>query len=312
MIIKKNDAKVQVDSVAAPIYLLSAFAVAYIIFNTFICIMLYHKIIFKIITPEIQDIAIAMLQDIDALTGVEQDEHALTAYFNEDGFDISIIRPIAEKTGSDYEYEKIAEKNWNAAWESHFEPVAVSDFCYIRADFHPAGTTFEHEIIITPKMSFGTGHHATTQMMITGMRSIDFRDKKTLDFGTGTGVLAILAEKLGSSDIIAIDNDSWSYENAKENCERNGTGKITVLSGGLEIVPLQTFDIVLANINRHILLEYMPAIAGRLLTDGILLLSGILANEDVDIIAQSAADNGLSNMNILIQDKWAGMRFRKQ
>lgn len=274
--------------------------------------MLYHKIIFKNIAPQSQDIAIALLQDIDALTGVEQDEHELIAYFNEGHFDVSLLKSIAEKTGGDYEYEKIAEKNWNAEWESNFEPVAVSDFCYIRADFHPAKETFTHEIIITPKMSFGTGHHATTQMMIKLMRTVDFRNKKVLDFGTGTGVLAILAEKSGAREITAIDNDSWSYENAKENCERNSTNNISVLLGGIETIPPPAFDIVLANINRHILLEYIPSIAERLLTGGILLLSGILANEDVDIIVQSAADNGFKKTGLLLQDKWAALCFSKQ
>lgn len=201
----------------------------------------------------------------------------------------------------------IAPQNWNARWEAGFEPVTVDGFCTIRAHFHPKGDT-EHDIIITPKMSFGTGHHATTQLMVTMMRDLPFSGKKVLDFGSGTGVLAILAGQLGAADILGIDIDDWVTENAVENGLQNGAPSIRFLTGSLEAVAGQGFDRILANINRHILLQYMEDMAAALNPGGQLLLSGILTADEA-LVAASAKMAGLNLVSRVDRAGWACMLF---
>jgi ribosomal protein L11 methyltransferase len=230
-------------------------------------------------TEEQQEILISQLQDTGA-SGFEQKDHELVAYFPEKDFNQEeldeVLRPYTVITS------RITEQNWNALWESNFEPVVVGDFCYVRAHFHkPLGNT-EHEIIITPKMSFGTGHHATTYMMMEQMKDLDFKEKSVFDFGTGTGILAILSEKLGAAEITAIDVDDWSIENAKENAERNGCSCIDVsLSSG---IPAKNFDIILANINRNVIVQYLPQLKNHVISNGILLLSGLMKSDEDDIV----------------------------
>jgi len=183
-----------------------------------------------------------------------------------------------------YSKSVIKEQNWNAVWESNFEPVRVADFVGIRAHFHPP---FEpkvlHEIKITPKMSFGTGHHATTYSVIQLMESIDFKGKSVYDFGTGTGILAILAEKLGAASVLAVDNDDWCIENATENIQNNDTEgiKIKKVDSALQTT---LFDIVLANVNRHIIEANLGEITQSASFNSILVLSGLLIEDQEDII----------------------------
>jgi ribosomal protein L11 methyltransferase len=148
----------------------------------------------------------------------------LLAYFNEEDFPSYDVQSLLN--GYNFQSNTIPEQNWNEEWEQNFQPVVVDDFCAVRAHFHAPISTVKHEIIITPKMSFGTGHHATTYMMMQQMQNIDFNNKSVFDFGTGTGILAILAEKCGAKEIIAIDNDEWSYKNAEENLEMNSVKKL--------------------------------------------------------------------------------------
>ena len=198
------------------------------------------------------------------------------------------------------------EQNWNAVWEQNFQPVIVEDFCAVRAHFHAPISNVQHEIIITPKMSFGTGHHATTYMMMQQMRSIDFRDKTVFDFGTGTGILAILAEKLGAAKITAIDVDDWSIENAKENFERNGCNRISVsLSSKL---PQDQFDIALANINRNVILQYMEQLLTIVKQEGLVLFSGLLAADEEDI-SKAAEQSGLRKTKRLERGGWISLLF---
>ena len=178
----------------------------------------------------------------------------------------------------------IKEQNWNAVWESNFEPVRVADFVGIRAHFHPH---FEpsvlHDIKITPKMSFGTGHHATTYSVIQLMESIDFKGKSVYDFGTGTGILAILAEKLGAASVLAVDNDDWCIENALENIQNNDAERIKIekVNSALQAT---LFDIVLANVNRHIIEANIGEITQLTSLNSILVLSGLLIEDQEDII----------------------------
>src|SRR5687767_8421631 len=174
---------------------------------------------------EQQEILISELNELGA-TGFEQTDTHLLAYFEEDNFKSYDVNELLK----DYSFHltTLPNQNWNSLWESNFEPVVVDDFCAIRADFHQPIKKVKHEIIITPKMSFGTGHHATTYMMMQQMRDIDFINKTVFDFGTGTGILAILAKKLGSSSVTAIDVDEWSIKNAEENFHWNNTDGIVL------------------------------------------------------------------------------------
>lgn len=178
----------------------------------------------------------------------------------------------------EYAEEKLETQNWNAVWEADFAPVFIDNFCAVRADFHLPIETVDYEIIVTPQMSFGTGHHETTSGMISLMRKIDFKDKKVLDFGCGTGVLAILASKLGAKDILGVDIDNNAYMNSIHNCAQNGVDHIRVMKGGLSVTD-DNYDVILANINRHVILDTLPSLSSKLNTGKPLLISGVLYSD---------------------------------
>jgi ribosomal protein L11 methyltransferase len=204
----------------------------------------------------------------------------------------------------------VPEQNWNELWESNFEPVIIEGLCTIRADFHHITVTTPYEIIITPKMSFGTGHHATTHLMMEAINHFGVKGQKVLDFGTGTGVLAILAEKLGAASITAIDNDEWAVANALENVVANGCKHIEVMQGSLEQVAETNFNVILANINRHILMEYMDSLHDKLAPQGMILMSGLL-EDDEKIIVDAAANVGLQNKSVTRRNGWISLMFSK-
>lgn len=242
--------------------------------------------------------------------GFEETDESLIAYMEEAHFDEEVIRSLAATLNLKFEKHALEQRNWNAEWEKNFEPVIIDGFCGVRADFHPVPKDVLYDIVITPKMSFGTGHHATTALMMTIMRELDFTGKTVLDFGTGTGILAILAELLGATQILGIDNDIWSYENALENCERNDTKHTVVMQSVLDdLDPELKYDIILANINRHILLQYMEQMAGLLSGSKLLLLSGILT-EDVEMIRASATAAGFIYVKHLTDNNWVCILFR--
>lgn len=250
-----------------------------------------------------QEELIALLEDYNP-TGFEQTDEMLKAYFEENNFAQDAISKVLEG----YEYIKtyVEEQNWNSIWEQNFQPVIVEDFCAIRAHFHKPISSVEHELIITPKMSFGTGHHATTYLMMQQMRDIDFENKTVFDFGTGTGILAILAEKLGAEKIIAIDVDDWSIENAKENFSHNHCSKITVsLSSNL---PHKQFDVALANINRNVLLDYMRQLSKIVKPNGFLLLSGLMVADET-VITAAASQSSFQMQKRLERDNWISLLF---
>ena len=252
---------------------------------------------------EQQDILISELADMGA-EGFEQTDSHLIAYFPEQNFPAYEVQQLLN--GYVSAIATLQEKNWNEEWERNFQPVVVGEFCAVRADFHPPVPGVQHEIIITPKMSFGTGHHATTWMMMEQMSAMDFRERSVFDFGTGTGILAILAEKLGASSVTAIDIDEWSVRNTEENIERNGCAKIRVTQS-VEIPP-QTFDLILANINRNIILEYMERLATALKPDGYILFSGLL-EEDREGIHEAAQDCGFQLKNASGRNKWISLLY---
>jgi ribosomal protein L11 methyltransferase len=255
-----------------------------------------------------KEIAVAHILDAGFST-IEETDEGLKVYLNEKDGSGSFRKLLSELDIANYKESIIAETNWNNLWESNFEPVIVNDFCAIRADFHSAITNVQYEIIITPKMSFGTGHHATTYMMIEQMKTIDCNDKTIFDFGTGTGVLAILAEKLGAAAVTAIDNDNWSIENAAENITRNDCTKINLYKS--EKVPSgMPFDIILANINRNVILENLSLLYNQLKPGSILLLSGLLAEDEADITA-AATKLSLQKGPVLQKTGWISIRFLK-
>ena len=231
----------------------------------------YIQLHFTDILASEQELLIAQLADL-GFDAFEQGDNFLKACIAGSSYDESILNGIVDINRYSVSVEIIEQVNWNAEWERSFQPVIVEDFCAIRASFHSHIDTVLHEIVITPKMSFGTGHHATTYQVIQLMQDINFVGKSVLDFGTGTGVLAILAEKLGAKEVLAIDNDEWSINNASENIETNKCLKIE-LTRADHIASDRQFDIILANINKHVILENLPPIAKQLLPGGVLIVS---------------------------------------
>ncbi len=214
----------------------------------------------------------------------EEQENDVKAYATRDEAKLDELKQWFKHQSLSFQESTIKETNWNSAWESNFQPVEIPKQVYIRADFHPSKPGYEHEIIITPKMSFGTGHHATTKMMMSAMLELDFKHKKVLDFGTGTGILSILAEKLGAVEILAIDNDQWSFENAIENISLNEMYNIKVECKN-HLKELPSFDIILANINKNILIEHAEQLQSILNKKGTIVISGLLS-VDYDEIAR--------------------------
>lgn len=271
--------------------------------------MRYVQCTFQIKDAGLREVFIALLSE-EGYDIFEETDDTLLACIDEEQFTATVAKDIAGQYKVEYSTDTIEQQNWNATWEQSFEPVRVDDFCLIRADFHKPADGVAHEIIVTPKMSFGTGHHATTQLMIEQMRDMEVTGKVVLDFGSGTGVLAILAGMLGGSSITAIDNDEWAYENAIENTERNNATGIKVLQGSLEVVANEQYDIILANINRHILLQYMSAMYNQLNDDGRLLISGILI-EDEPVLEQAAEAAGFKLLVKKSKNNWSSILFKK-
>lgn len=257
-------------------------------------------------SEEQQELLIGELSHLGA-NGFEQTQTHLLAYFDEASFPSYEVNKLIE--GYNSQAQTIVQQNWNAVWESNFQPVIVDDFCAVRAHFHEPVSDVQHEILITPKMSFGTGHHATTWMMMQQMREIDFKGKKVFDFGTGTGILAILAEKLGAASVTAIDNDEWSIENGKENKERNGCTHINLYYAST--VPDEQFDVILANINRNVILMHLPYIAKAVLPGSFILFSGLLSSDAEDVL-QACSDNGLLPVKQQSKNNWMSILLQLQ
>ena len=226
-----------------------------------------------------RDILIAQLSEIGFESFVETDS-GLEAYIQEGEFDEQELTKIPlfehEDFQISYQTKFIKDQNWNEIWEQSFEPIMVNNTCYVRAPFHEPVKDTEFDIVIEPKMSFGTGHHETTHLMIEELLGMNLENQSVLDMGCGTGVLAILSKKKGAGYVEAIDIDEWAYNNTLENVERNNTNDINVLLGGAECLKDQQFDVIIANINRNILTNDMSHYYKVLKSNGSLLLSGFL------------------------------------
>ncbi|HLA57046.1 MAG TPA: 50S ribosomal protein L11 methyltransferase [Flavobacterium sp.] len=227
-------------------------------------------------------------------------------FWTEDILDDMFILNSPQFTIS-YKIEEIEQVNWNEEWEKNFEPIDVDGKCHVRAPFHPK-TDAEFDIVIEPKMSFGTGHHETTHMMIQHLLETDVKGKKTLDMGCGTAILAILAEMKGAEPIDAIDIDNWCYLNSVENAERNNCTHISVYEGDAAMLKDRKYDVIIANINRNILLNDMQQYVDSLNKDGILLLSGFY-EEDIPFIDASCTEKGLTYVKKFSRNNWVSLKF---
>jgi len=266
----------------------------------------YLEITIPLPEKSLSEILVAELNEI-GFEGFEEGNAMLKAFIEKEQFQEDLLKAIVQKYALTFTTQEIAEKNWNEIWETGFDPVVVNDFCSIRASFHTPVSGTKYEIIITPKMSFGTGHHATTWLMISAMEKIDIRNKTVIDFGTGTGVLAILADKLGASAVTAIDNDEWSLENAAENFGMNNSNPIQ-LHFDTTIQSAEKYDIILANINKNVILNNLEAIKQHLAAKGVLLVSGLLCGDKQDIIT-AAASTGFDLKECIEKDGWMCINF---
>ena len=242
-------------------------------------------------------------------------ENGLEAFIVSDVFNDSELKNLLTnfvfETSIDYKVTKIESKNWNEEWEKHyFEPIIIDNECVIHSSFHKNIPEAKYDIVIDPKMSFGTGHHETTSLVIGELLKMDLMGKKVLDMGCGTSVLAILAAMRGATDLLAIDIDSWCVENSVENIALNKISGINIKQGGAELLANQHFDIILANINRNILLADMEHYAACLSTNGQLYMSGFYS-EDIPLIEAEANKNGLNLISSKLNNNWAVVKTVK-
>jgi len=268
-----------------------------------------YNFIVKPLQPAV-DILIAELGEA-GFESFEENDNGLSAYIQKSDWNVHILEDIQILNSDEFEisytFEKIEETNWNETWEKNFNPIIVDDICSVRAPFHEKPNTL-YDIVIEPKMSFGTGHHETTKMMIQYILKNDFTDKSVLDMGCGTGILAILAEMRGAKPIHAIDNDNWCYLNSLENVERNGCKLTTVLEGDAGLLKNRTCDVIIANINRNILLNDINVYARCLNKNGTLFLSGFY-KDDIPAIEEECGKHRLKLKETIEENDWVALKF---
>ena len=271
---------------------------------------------FDIVTPQYDqekgEVLTAILGELPFDT-FEDTGTLLRVYIPEDSLTKDVEQELIELSQEfEFTFEKtfIPYQNWNVLWESNFQPIQVDDFVAARADFHPPTQGVLFDLIINPKMAFGTGHHETTYMMLQLMREIDFEGAKVLDYGCGTGILAILASKLRALDIEAVDIELPSYENTIENATINNVFNIKAFHGTLDAIITKDFDIILANINRNVILESLPSLFNKLNTEGVLLISGFL-KEDENIMLEAIAKTGFMCQKTIQKGNWLCMMLKK-
>lgn len=267
---------------------------------------------FKPDNQQQREIIAALLGQTD-FESFSDTEKGLQAYIQKPLFNEAlmknILKPLISTTESfNYTINTIKDKNWNAEWEKNFSPIYISDNCRVRAPFHTDEGEFAYDIIIEPKMSFGTGHSPTTALMIKLMLEIDFSGLEVLDMGCGTGILAILASLKKAKNIIAIDIDNWAYENSIENVQRNKTENIIVKQGDAKLLIGKNFDVIIANINRNILLNDLAAYSNSLRNNGTILLSGFY-KQDLPVIKKEITRLGLTYEKHIEKDNWVAVKI---
>lgn len=237
----------------------------------------------------------------------------IKAYIPKDSWNEQILEDIYLLSNPEftisYQITEIEQVNWNEEWEKNFSPIVVEDLCTVRANFHPVPNT-RYDIVITPKMSFGTGHHETTYMMLQQLLPLSLEGTKVLDMGCGTGILAIMAALRGAHDITAIDIDPWCVENATENVQQNDCSFITIKEGDVSLIAGEQYNLILANINRNILLSDIPAYTQALLPQGLLLVSGFYV-EDLPTIKEKCQEVGLTYLSHIERNRWVSAKFQR-
>ncbi|MCP4309906.1 MAG: 50S ribosomal protein L11 methyltransferase [Bacteroidetes bacterium] len=247
--------------------------------------------------------------------GFIENEDLIQAYIPKNSFSDDLFSELIDELSGlgikvQYRYHETIDQNWNEEWEKKFNPVVIKEKVLIRAPFHDSDNDLPCTLIIEPKMSFGTGHHHTTCLMIEAMMDLELGGGRVLDMGCGTGVLGIYACFRGAGRVLGVDNDQWAYENALENVERNGATAMEVIFGDADSLGKLEFDVVLANITRNILLRDLPEYGHHLVKDGILIVSGFLA-EDVQFILNAAYQCGLDHLNTAEVSNWLSLSFKK-
>ncbi len=264
-------------------------------------------------SPEQNDTLIALLSEEDYDTFEEVDE-GVKAYVPEEKFSEEKLKAVLEvlKDSGNISWTKtlIKDRNWNALWESNFEPVLIGNDVYVRAPFHDSKAGIKFEIVIEPKMSFGTGHHATTSLVMEEMLKVKLSGLDVLDMGCGSGILAILASKMGAKNILAIDVDDWAFTNAFENCERNQSQHIIVQKGDAGLIHGKAFDVILANINRNVLLVDIEKYVAVLKNEGHLLISGFIT-DDFKMMMDAGTHFHLRLINHATKNSWVMIHFQK-
>ena len=258
------------------------------------------------------EILIAELGNVGFESFIET-ENGVTAFIQKDEWSFDILNDIfilnSEEFVIKFNQKEIEQTNWNAEWEKNFNQIQIDNLVSIRAPFHE-NPNLKYDIVIEPKMSFGTGHHETTHMMVQHLLNLDLENKKVLDMGCGTGILAIFAEMRGAKPIDAIDIDNWCYLNSLENVERNNCKEISVFEGDSSLLNNRDFDVIIANINRNILMSDMKTYANCINNNGILLLSGFY-KEDILIIDEEVSKYGLKLDKVIERNNWVALQYNK-
>lgn len=275
---------------------------------------MFHTKLSVTCNPAFSDILIAELSQarFDAFL---ETEAGFEAYAEGDEYDATLVDVIREKyqsvTPLEFSFSRVDKRNWNEEWEKSFSPIIVEDTCLIRASFHEVEKQYPYEIVITPKMSFGTGHHQTTWLMVKNMLQMDYRGKRVMDAGCGTAILSILASRLGAAEVEAFDIDEWSVTNGNENIAVNQSQNIRIQRGTIREVQLKgVFDIVLANINKNVLLDELQVYASYLQDGGRLLLSGFFTS-DIDDLVNEGKRFGMKVVHRDERDTWAALLLAK-
>jgi ribosomal protein L11 methyltransferase len=261
-----------------------------------------------------KDVLIGELGNIGFNT-FEDAPNGFAGFIDEASFDEDKLKEVLADFEGEFDYTyavaEIAAENWNEEWEKNFEPLIIDNQCYVRATFHQPQPQYEYEIVIDPKMAFGTGHHQTTTMMMQYILSSEVQDKTILDMGCGTGILAILAAKRGAKKLVAIDNDEVCYLSTLENSALNNITNIEAACGGKEAIPELSFDVILANINRNILLDQIAVYAAVLRAGGSIFFSGFYESPDLDMIAKECGSAGISYVGHKKNGEWVAAHFKK-